>query len=50
MWRHAYAQLGFLIRVVISKRIDLLDTIKRNHLDLDIQVAKYVGEIRDAAM
>ena len=43
-------QLGFLIRVVISKRIDLLDTIKRNHLDLDIQVAKYVGEIRDAAM
>jgi len=43
-------QLGFLIRVVISMRIDLLDTIKRNHLDLDIQVAKYVGEIRDAAM
>ena len=43
-------QLGFLIRVVISKRIDLLDTIKRNHLDLDIQVAKYLGEIRDAAM
>ncbi len=43
--------------LVISERIDLLDTIKRKLLDLDIQSAKYVGEnsvkarkIRDVAM